>query len=154
MTVRGRLTPQFSGPTLSCDARRERIMKWRARAAHVLGHHGPLQLLVRRLAQALLTLRVFVNEMQVRFAKWRNAIKHPVDRFFKGLPRRERDSSNVNRMRCDAVLVRRAIAVFTKPHAEASVSERRWLRRAIGDLSHAEQSLLPCRERPGLQLNP
>jgi len=43
-----RLTPQFSGRALPCDARRERIMKWRARAVATTPFHGPLQLLVRR----------------------------------------------------------------------------------------------------------
>jgi hypothetical protein len=43
--------PQFSGRALTCDARRERIMKWSARADAAMPCHGPLQLLVRRLAQ-------------------------------------------------------------------------------------------------------
>ena len=43
-----RLTPQFSGRTLPCEARRERIMKWRARAVAATPYHGPLQLLVMR----------------------------------------------------------------------------------------------------------
>jgi hypothetical protein len=43
-----RLTPQFSGRALKCDARRERIMKWRARAVAAPSCHGPLQLLVSR----------------------------------------------------------------------------------------------------------
>lgn len=44
------LTPnvRFSGRVLRCPGRRERTMKWRARGAHVLGYHGPLQPLVRR----------------------------------------------------------------------------------------------------------
>src|SRR5687767_3289915 len=43
-----RLTPQFSGRALPCEARREPIMKWRARAVAAPTYHGPLQLLVRR----------------------------------------------------------------------------------------------------------
>jgi len=43
-----RLTPQFSGRALPCEARRERIMKWRARAVAATPYHGPLQLLVMR----------------------------------------------------------------------------------------------------------
>src|SRR5262245_8428932 len=46
-----RLTPQFSGRAMPCDSRRERIMKWRARAAAATTYHGPLQLLVRRHAR-------------------------------------------------------------------------------------------------------
>jgi hypothetical protein len=45
------LTPQFSGRATTRPARRTRIMKWRTCDAHVLGQRGPLQLLVRRLAQ-------------------------------------------------------------------------------------------------------
>jgi len=51
LPCRLRLTPQFSGRTPPCDARRERIMKWRARAVAATPCHGPLQLLVRRLAR-------------------------------------------------------------------------------------------------------
>lgn len=40
------LTSQFSGRTLPCEARRERIMKWSARGVATLPCHGPLQLLV------------------------------------------------------------------------------------------------------------
>jgi hypothetical protein len=43
-----RLTPQFSGRALPCDARCERIMKWRARGVAAIPYDGPLQLLVRR----------------------------------------------------------------------------------------------------------
>src|SRR6187431_965231 len=43
-----RITPQFSGRALPCEARRERIMKWRARAVAATPYHGPLQLLVMR----------------------------------------------------------------------------------------------------------
>jgi hypothetical protein len=43
-----RITPQFSGRTLPCEARRERIMQWRARAVAATTYHGPLQLLVMR----------------------------------------------------------------------------------------------------------
>jgi hypothetical protein len=43
-----RITPQFSGRATPCDARRERIMQWRARAVAATTCHGPLQLLVRR----------------------------------------------------------------------------------------------------------
>src|SRR6185503_3401489 len=43
-----RITPQFSGGALPCEARRERIMKWRARAVAATTCHGPLQLLVMR----------------------------------------------------------------------------------------------------------
>jgi hypothetical protein len=43
-----RITPQFSGRALPCEARCERIMKWRARAVAATPCHGPLQLLVRR----------------------------------------------------------------------------------------------------------
>jgi len=46
-----RITPQFSGRTLPFDARRERIMKWSARDDAAMPYHGPLQLLVRRLAR-------------------------------------------------------------------------------------------------------
>src|SRR5262245_15769264 len=48
---RCRLTPQFSGRALPREARHERIMKWSARAVAATPCHGPLQLLVRRLAQ-------------------------------------------------------------------------------------------------------
>jgi len=41
-----RITPQFSGRVTPCEARRERILKWRARA--VAATPCPLQLLVRR----------------------------------------------------------------------------------------------------------
>jgi hypothetical protein len=37
---------QFSDRTLPCEARRERIMKWRARAVAAMPFGGPLQLLV------------------------------------------------------------------------------------------------------------
>jgi hypothetical protein len=47
-TVRS-LMPQFSGRALPCEARRERIMKWRARAVAATPCHGPLQLPVMRL---------------------------------------------------------------------------------------------------------
>src|SRR5262245_6819058 len=43
-----RLTPQFSGRAIKFPARRERIVKWRARAVAATPCHGPLQLLVRR----------------------------------------------------------------------------------------------------------
>jgi hypothetical protein len=43
-----RLTPQFSGRMLPSEARRERIMKWRARGVAAMPFDGPLQLLVRR----------------------------------------------------------------------------------------------------------
>jgi hypothetical protein len=39
-----RLTPQFSGRALRPAERRERIMKWRARAVAATPCHGPLQL--------------------------------------------------------------------------------------------------------------
>ncbi len=48
--VERRLTPQFSGRALLCEARRERIIKWRARAVAATPCHGPLQLLVIRQA--------------------------------------------------------------------------------------------------------
>src|SRR5688572_1290434 len=51
-----RLTPQFSGRALPFEARRERIMKWRARAVAAPTYHGPLQLLVRRLAPHVVAL--------------------------------------------------------------------------------------------------
>ena len=35
----GRITPNFSGRALPCDARRERIMKWRTRAAAATPYH-------------------------------------------------------------------------------------------------------------------
>jgi hypothetical protein len=38
----GRLTPQFGGRALPRDARRERIMKWRARAVAATTCHDPL----------------------------------------------------------------------------------------------------------------
>jgi hypothetical protein len=41
-----RITPQFSGRALPCEARRERIMKWRARAVAATTWHGPLQLII------------------------------------------------------------------------------------------------------------
>jgi hypothetical protein len=41
-------TPQFSGRALTFDARRQRIMQWRARGVAAVPRHGPLQLLVRR----------------------------------------------------------------------------------------------------------
>jgi hypothetical protein len=47
-----RLTPQFSGRALAFAARRERTMKWRARAVAAMPYHGPLQLLVMRLRYA------------------------------------------------------------------------------------------------------
>src|SRR5688572_22665764 len=54
-TYQRRLTPQFSGRTLPCEARHERIMKWRARAVAAPTCHGPLQLLVRRQRDAYST---------------------------------------------------------------------------------------------------
>jgi hypothetical protein len=45
LSSRSRLTPQFSGRALPCEARRERIMKWRARGVAAMPCHGPLQLL-------------------------------------------------------------------------------------------------------------
>jgi hypothetical protein len=51
-------TPQFSGRTLHCPARRRRIMKCRACGTHAMPRHGPLQLLGRRhtLSHALAAL--------------------------------------------------------------------------------------------------
>jgi len=43
-----RLTPQFSGGALPCEARHARIMKWSARADAAMPLDRPLQLLVRR----------------------------------------------------------------------------------------------------------
>jgi hypothetical protein len=48
LLICSRITPQFSGRTLPYEARRERIMKWRARAVAATTCHGPLQLLVSR----------------------------------------------------------------------------------------------------------
>jgi hypothetical protein len=48
MSLPCRITPQFSGRALPYDARRERRMKWRARAVAAPTGHGPLQLLVSR----------------------------------------------------------------------------------------------------------
>jgi hypothetical protein len=48
-----RITPQFSGRALPCDARHARIMKWSARGVAAMPFHGPLQLLVRRWHNAL-----------------------------------------------------------------------------------------------------
>ena len=42
------LTPQFGGRALAIEARRESIMKWRARAVAATMCYGPLQLLVIR----------------------------------------------------------------------------------------------------------
>ena len=61
--VRGlRITPQFSGRALPCEARRERIMKWSARGVAAMRCDGPLQLLVRRLTQRLLALTCAPSE--------------------------------------------------------------------------------------------
>src|SRR5690606_21835057 len=46
--IRG-ITLQFSGGVMPRDARRERIMKWRARGVAARRYHRPLQLLVRHL---------------------------------------------------------------------------------------------------------
>jgi hypothetical protein len=43
-----RITPQFSGGALPCEARRTCIMKWRTCDAPATPYHRPLQLLVRR----------------------------------------------------------------------------------------------------------
>jgi hypothetical protein len=50
MTLETRIASQFSGGALPCEARRER-MKWSARDVAATPFDGPLQLLVRRLAQ-------------------------------------------------------------------------------------------------------
>ena len=68
-----RMTPQFSGRALPCDARRERIMKWRARAVAAPPCNGPLQLLVRRLAQRSYSPR--------RIRETRNDNKRPQARY-------------------------------------------------------------------------
>jgi len=46
MRFMSRLTPQFSGRALPCEARRTCIMKWRTCSAPAPTCHGPLQLLV------------------------------------------------------------------------------------------------------------
>jgi hypothetical protein len=48
MSVLCRITPQFSGGALPCDAWHARIVKWNARADAVTPYHRPLQLLVMR----------------------------------------------------------------------------------------------------------
>lgn len=101
----------------------------------------------------LLAFRVVIDEMELSLASWRNTIKHPIDGLLEGLPRAECDSADVNWVGRNAVLVCRAVALFTEPQPEASVSERGRLSRAIGDRSHTEQSLLSSRKRPGLQVN-
>ena len=64
MVTESHLTPQFSGRVLPSDARRERIMKWSARGVAAMPCDGPLQLLVRRLAQHFASqLQRYVNAL-------------------------------------------------------------------------------------------
>jgi hypothetical protein len=50
--------PQFSGRALPSDARRERMMKWRARDVAAMPCHGPLQLSCARLPDERVSSRV------------------------------------------------------------------------------------------------
>ena len=60
MNMNTRLTPRFSGGVLPLAAHRERIMKRRARGAHVMSYHRPLQAVVRRWHDAN-AFRLFVR---------------------------------------------------------------------------------------------